>query len=93
MIDKKELEITAALAQMELQAGELERLGQEVSQMLEYFAKMSEVDTQDLEPTTHALVKDNRLRADAVQASVKADAVLDRAPELEDRLLVIPNVL
>lgn len=92
-MDTKELEITAAMAQIELRSGDLERLGKEVSQMLEYFAKMSELDVSGLEPTTHALVKENRVRPDAIKPSLLADEALERAPELEDRLFVIPNVL
>lgn len=92
-MDIKELEITAAMAQIELRAGDLDRLGKEVTQMLEYFEKMNELDVSGLEPTTHALVKENRVRPDAVKPSTLADDCLERAPELEDRLFVIPNVL
>jgi len=88
-----ELETTAALAQIDLGEGELARLGNAVSQMLAYFEKMNALDTSGLEPTTHALVKDNRVRADIVATSDLADALVDRAPEREDRFFVIPNVL
>jgi aspartyl-tRNA(Asn)/glutamyl-tRNA(Gln) amidotransferase subunit C len=89
----KELETTAALAQIELGKGDLEKLGDAVSQMLDNFRKMSELNTDGLEPTTHALVKDNRVRPDSVEASALADILVERAPELEDRFIVIPNVL
>lgn len=92
-MDMKELEVTAALAQIELRPGDLEVLGKEVSQMLEYFVKMNELDVSGLEPTTHALVRENRVRADVVRPSHLADSVLGMAPELEDRFIVIPNVL
>jgi len=61
--------------------------------MLANFAKMNELDTTGLEPTTHALVKDNRVRPDVIEPSTLADALVERSPELEDRLIVIPNVL
>jgi Asp-tRNA(Asn)/Glu-tRNA(Gln) amidotransferase C subunit len=38
-------------------------------------------------------VKDNRVRPDVVVASDWADALVDQAPEREDRFFVIPNVL
>ncbi len=93
IMDIRELEITAELAQIALTPAELERLGREVTQMVSYFEKMKEVDTDGLEPTTHAFVKANRVRPDAVKPSTLADAALERAPELEDRFIVIPNVL
>lgn len=92
-MDKVELETTAALAQIELGPGDLERLGAAVTQMLAYFDSMNQLDTDGLEPTNHALVTENRLRADEVAPSALADALVDRAPEREDRFFVIPNVL
>ena len=92
-MDIGELETTAALAQIDLGEGDLARLGDAVSQMLAYFETMNALDTQGLEPTTHALVKDNRVRPDTVVASTLADALVERAPEREDRFFVIPNVL
>ncbi len=92
-MDTRELETTAALAQIELREGDLARLGDAVSQMLAYFETMNALDTAGLEPTTHALVKDNRVRPDAVAESVLADALVEQAPEREDRFIVIPNVL
>ena len=92
-MDNAELETTAALAQIDLGEGDLARLGEAVSQMLAYFEKMNALDTTGLEPTTHALVKDNRVRPDIVAPSDLADALVDQAPEREDRFFVIPNVL
>ncbi len=92
-MDIGELETTAALAQIELREGDLARLGDAVSRMLAYFETMNALDTEGLEPTTHALVKDNRVRPDAVAESGLADALIEQAPEREDRFIVIPNVL
>lgn len=92
-MDKNELLITANLAQIELGEGDLDRLGREVGRMLEYFEKMMEVDVTGLEPTTHALVKKNRVEPDVPRESSLADDILDGAPELEDRFITIPNVL
>jgi aspartyl-tRNA(Asn)/glutamyl-tRNA(Gln) amidotransferase subunit C len=92
-MDIGELETTAALAQIELGEGDLEKLGEAVSQMLAYFEKMNTVDTEGREPTTHALVRENRVRVDTLVPSPLADAMVDQAPEREDRFFVIPNVL
>ena len=92
-MDIRELETTAALAQIDLGEGDLARLGDAVSQMLAYFEKMNALDTTGLEATTHALVKDNRVRPDTPVISSYADALVEQAPEREDRFFVIPNVL
>ena len=72
---------------------EAEKLKTAISQMLEYFEKMKEVDVTDLEPTTHALLKTNRVRSDKPVEKTNPDDILENAPELEDRFIVIPNVL
>jgi aspartyl-tRNA(Asn)/glutamyl-tRNA(Gln) amidotransferase subunit C len=92
-MDGEELHVTAQLARLELSRGEEERLEKAVSQMLEYFAKMKELDVTGLEPTTQ-LAQENRLREDAAaEAPADRDVLLANAPELEDRLIIIPNVL
>jgi len=93
-MDTKELFQTASLARLELDENEAQVLSQEVTQMLEYFSLMSEVDVEGLEPTTHALMKNNRLRPDTIaEQKVDPDEMLENAPDLEDRFVLIPNVL
>lgn len=75
-----ELETTAALAQIDLGEGDLARLGDAVSQMLAYFAKMNTLNTEGLEPTTHALVKGNRVRSDLIVESSLATPWSSRRP-------------
>jgi aspartyl-tRNA(Asn)/glutamyl-tRNA(Gln) amidotransferase subunit C len=92
----EDLHVTAQLARLELSGGEEHRLEKAVFQMLEYFAKMKELDVEGLGPTTQ-LSLENRLREDAVAEAAEApenrEALLKNAPELEDRLILIPNVL
>ena len=93
-MEKDDLFITASLARLELEDGEAQKLGEEVSRMLTYFAKMSEVDVEGLEPMTHALQKENRLRPDRrLSNEARPDELLECAPDLEDRFILIPNVL
>ncbi len=88
-----ELLLTAELAQLELTESESVALAEAVSQMVDYFARMQEVDVDGLPPTTHALLTENRLRPDTVRESTLADNLLESAPDVEDRFVVIPNVL
>ena len=92
-MDKSELKITAGLANLVLDEQEYVTLGKEVERMLDYFSKMAEIDITSLSPTTHSLLKDNRSRSDKALPCENTDALLENAPELEDRFIVIPNVL
>jgi aspartyl-tRNA(Asn)/glutamyl-tRNA(Gln) amidotransferase subunit C len=92
-MDKKELYTTANMARLTLSEAEVEKLSIAVSEMLDYFAIMQNIDTEKLEPTTHALLSKNRLREDENKKYAETDLLLKNAPELEDNFIVIPNVL
>ncbi len=92
-MEKEELYTTAYMARLRITEEEVEKLERAFSQMVKYFDKMKEIDVSDLEPTTHTLLKSNRVRKDIIKENNKTDAILDNAPELEDRFIVTPNVL
>ena len=92
-MDASDLAITARMARLTLTDDEQEPLGRAVEQMLAHFSHMKEIDVQGLAPTTHALLKENRLREDVENAIQISDTLLENAPEREERFIVIPNVL
>ncbi|UCF97931.1 MAG: Asp-tRNA(Asn)/Glu-tRNA(Gln) amidotransferase subunit GatC [Spirochaetaceae bacterium] len=91
-MERQELDITAQLARLELSEEQTIRFEQAVFQMLEYFSKMREFDVEGLPPTTQ-MTQINRTREDEVVVNADIQAILGNAPELEDRFIVIPNVL
>ena len=92
-MDAGELTETARIARLNLSEEERERLRAAVEQMLAYFSHMKEIYVAGLEPTTHALLRENRLRQDAGADPSDSDTFLGNAPEREERFIVIPNVL
>ncbi len=91
-MDREELYITAHLARLELSEEEIDRFQAAVLQLLKYFDKMMEMDVENLKPTTQ-LIENNRLREDVLSDYDMTDQLLQSAPELEERFVVIPNVL
>lgn len=92
-MDASELTVTARMARLTLSRDEEKKLGAAVEQMLAYFSHMKEIDVQGLAPTTHALLRENRLREDVENRTDVTDRLLENAPEREERFIVIPNVL
>ncbi len=93
-MDIEELRTTANLAMMELHEGEVARLSDAVSSMLDYFSVMQQVDVSGLEPTTHALVEGNTVREDTENNnSINPENLVNRAPDNDNNHIVIPNVL
>ena len=88
-----EWSLTAELARLELDDNEALRLAQEAERMRELFQTMSRADVDGLEPTIHALARENRVRIDKVDSFENVDALLDASPESEDEFFLIPNVL
>lgn len=92
-MNTNELYITADLAKIEITDQEMKLLSENVSNLLTYFAKMMEINVDELQPTTHTLLEKNNVREDNISNSGIQDAILECSPELEDRFIVIPNVL
>jgi aspartyl-tRNA(Asn)/glutamyl-tRNA(Gln) amidotransferase subunit C len=92
-MDSSELKTTIDMAMLELDDRQVRALEDGVNQMLEYFARMAAVDVDGVEPTTHALVTDNRTRADVVTVRTDPDEIIENAPDIEERFIAIPNVL
>ncbi len=92
-MDAGELAVTARMARLSLSAEELSKLEAAVEQMLAYFSHMREIDVEGLAPTTHALLRENRTRRDVERGTDVSAALLENAPEREERFIVVPNVL
>ena len=92
-MDSQELSITARMARLSLTPEEMQKLGKAVEQMLRHFSHMKEIDVEGLEPTTHALLQQNRTRDDTERAADVSDMLVENAPQRDERFIVIPNVL
>ena len=92
-MDAAELSATAHMARLTLSERETEELRVAVEQMLQYFSHMKGIDVSGLAPTTHALLRETRVRQDTERGEDLAGLLLDNFPEREERFIVIPNVL
>lgn len=92
-MDKTELELTAELAHIELSDDEKAVFSDAVSQMIEYFALMDEIEVGFENSEHHIPGNANAVRPDKALPSQYADDILEQAPDLEDRFIAIPNVL
>ena len=88
-----EVEHIALLSRLELSDTERERAASELSQIIGYFEALSELDTESVEPTMHALPIENVLRADEVSAGLSREAALQNAPESADGMFQVPRVV
>ncbi|OAQ21713.1 Asp-tRNA(Asn)/Glu-tRNA(Gln) amidotransferase subunit GatC [Thermosulfurimonas dismutans] len=92
-ISREEVQHVAHLARLEFSEAELERFTQELSKILDYMEKLSELDTSGVEPTYHALNLANRFREDEVRPSFPPEEILSNAPQKEGTSFVVPRVI
>lgn len=88
-----EVDNIALLSRLELSVEEKERAANELSQIIGYFEKMAELDTQNVEPTMHALPIQNVLRPDIAKPGLPREAALQNAPQSADGMFQVPRVV
>ncbi len=89
----EEVDYIATLSRLELSDEERERAATELSQILEHFEQLNQLNTDGVEPTDHVLPVVNVLRADEVRPSLAIEAVLQNAPEHAGNMFQVPRVV
>ena len=82
MLSRDQVLHVAKLARLELTEDEMERFSGELSKVLDYIEKISELgDLEDIEPTSHVVAVENVLRADEPRPSLPVEVALENAPD------------
>lgn len=83
----------ALLARLHLEPDEVERLRAELSAILEHMERLRLLDTEGVEPMTHAVPMRLRLRPDVVEPSLSVELALDEAPDADGDLFRVPGII
>ncbi|WP_236838832.1 Asp-tRNA(Asn)/Glu-tRNA(Gln) amidotransferase subunit GatC [Caldalkalibacillus salinus] len=92
-ISKKDVEHVAHLARLELSDEEANMFTKHLDDILTFVAKMDELDTANVEPTSHVLDLKNVTREDEVKPSLSAEDALRNTEEKENQQVKVPSVL
>ncbi len=92
-LTSEEVKHIARLARVGLSDDEVARLQGQLSQILDYFQRLQQVDTGDLPPTAHTLALHNVMRDDEPKPSFDKEEVLANAPQREEDLFRVRAVL
>ena len=92
-IANEQVRHVAKLARLQLDEPQLQRLEGQLESILEYVAKLREVDVTGVEPLAHALPLTNVLREDVVEPSLPLEQVLQNAPESDGPFFKVPKVI
>jgi aspartyl-tRNA(Asn)/glutamyl-tRNA(Gln) amidotransferase subunit C len=83
----------ATLAALELDDAEVERMRGDLDAILGYVEALDELDTRDVEPTTHVLELGVSLRDDEERGVLPVEDVVRNAPQHTSNAMVVPKVL
>ena len=83
----------ALLARLELSDDELAKVRPELDSILGFVERLSELETNDVEPMTTALDVDNRWRDDLVVAGLSNEEALANSPSHDEQCFLVPPVL
>jgi len=92
-ISREEVAHVARLARLELSPAELERMRQELSAILAYIDKLRALDTEGVEPTSHAVPLVNVMRDDEPAPSFPPSEMLANAPDPAGGLFRVPKII
>jgi aspartyl-tRNA(Asn)/glutamyl-tRNA(Gln) amidotransferase subunit C len=89
-IDREQLLKVAGLARLELREDEVERLEQQLNDILAAVSKVSELDLADVPATSHPLEVVNVWDEDEPRPCLSAEDALANAPEREGNFFKVP---
>ena len=89
-ISKEDVLHVAALARLDLTEDEVGRLEQQLNAILDAVSKVSELDLEDVPPTSHPLDVVNVFGADEPRLSLPLEDVFANAPAREGDLFRVP---
>ena len=83
----------ALLARLGLTETEVEKFREQLSNILENFEILQQVDTTDIPPTAQSIALQNIVRDDEVAASLPQSQILANAPQKEGEFFRVKAVL
>jgi len=92
-LSREEVLHIARLARLGLTESEVDRLSEQLSNILENFEILKKVDTSDVPPTAQSVALQNVMRDDEVAPSLPAEEILSNAPRREGDCFRVRAVL
>lgn len=93
MIDREQVRKVANLARLEMTDKEEEQFVGQLNSILDYFQQLSELNTDDVPPTTRAIDISNVTRTDELKKYLNRGAILQGAPEQDGEFFRVPKII
>jgi aspartyl-tRNA(Asn)/glutamyl-tRNA(Gln) amidotransferase subunit C len=92
-VDEGTVEHISDLVNIGLSQEEVSLFAQQLNEILDYFRRINEVDTRDIEPTFHVMDVKDIVRDDTTSPGLPSKIALENAPKKENGLFKAPKIL
>jgi len=92
-ISLEQVRHVARLARLQLDDAQVQRFASQLESILEYVAKIGQVNTSAVEPMAHALPLCNVFREDVARPGLPLEQVLMNAPETDGPFFKVPKII
>jgi aspartyl-tRNA(Asn)/glutamyl-tRNA(Gln) amidotransferase subunit C len=92
-IEVREVEQVARLARLELAPEEKARMRDQLDRILGYIDKLRALDTEGVEPTSHAVPMVNVFREDEARPCFPLEEMLANAPDRSGEFFRVPKII
>lgn len=93
VLDEATVRRVAELARLRISDEEVARFAEQLSSILGYVEKLSELDTDDVVPTAHVHAMCNVLRSDEAHEARAVEQAMHNAPDSQADMFKVPKVL
>ncbi|GAA0430091.1 Asp-tRNA(Asn)/Glu-tRNA(Gln) amidotransferase subunit GatC [Lentibacillus halophilus] len=92
-ISKDQVKHVADLARLAVTEDEADKFAKQLSSIIDYAEQLNELDTENVEPTTHVLDLKNVMRDDEPKEWISKEDALHNAPDKQDGYFRVPSIL
>jgi aspartyl-tRNA(Asn)/glutamyl-tRNA(Gln) amidotransferase subunit C len=92
-ITREVVEHVAHLGRLDLESHEVDLYTEQLDRILQYMDKLNMLDTEGIEPTSHAIPVECLLRKDSVKDSLEIESSLQNAPERKGNFFKVPPII
>jgi aspartyl-tRNA(Asn)/glutamyl-tRNA(Gln) amidotransferase subunit C len=92
-ITRDEVLYVADLARLDLDEASIDMFAEQITEILGYVDMLKAVDTEGIQPTSHAIFLTNAFREDENKEHLERDRALANAPEKEEGSFIVPKVV
>ncbi len=92
-VSVQDVEHIARLARLALTEQEKQLYQEQLSKILEYIEQLNELDTSDVQPTSHVVGLKNVLREDIPEQPMAVEEILSNAPDRWKNFYRVPKII